>query len=374
MNFHLDSNPASPIPHLTASLTASQPVPSVFLSRASGRPSSEIIRDGFDWVHFSEVCTSTTRIFIKPNLTFPSYRPGVMTSPEFIDSLLAALRPFTSHLFIGDSDSGGYNRFSAETVFRSTGLYSIARKYGAQVVNLTGQPCVPFRVHRGEREEPLLLPALLVEEMDFLISVPVPKVHVYTTVSLSLKNLWGCIPANRDRLLLHPWLEEILPQLRRAVKARFAVVDGNYGLNRNGPMRGDPIFLDWMLLSDDLFAGDRTVCEILGLDWRRVGHLSGTETQGQPAFIPPRVNQEPGIFHTVDFFLRRNPTDLPGWLAFHSSWTAWLAYFSPAAAWLHRILYLIRKPFYDYSQVLPLDAPASTPSLPIESGKTDSRK
>jgi hypothetical protein len=46
-------------------------------------------------------------------------------------------------------------------------------------------------------------------------------------------------------------------------------------------------------------------------------------------------------------------------MAFHSPAFAWLAYFSPAAPLLHRILYLFRKPFYDYSRGIPLNAPAS---------------
>ncbi len=362
---------ASTPPVISSSLSS---LPSVYLARAGEKPDAKSILAGLEWINFSARCNSATRIFIKPNLTFPSYRPGVMTSPDFLDALLKALKEFTGHIFIGNSDSGGYNRFSMETVFRSIGLYPLAKKYGAKVVNLTEQPCAPYRVRQGGRERPLNLPALLLEETDLLISVPVPKVHMYTGVSLSLKNLWGCIPSNRDRLLLHPWLEEILPQLVQAMKASTALIDGRIGLNRNGPLRGDPVPLGWILLADDLFAADRTACDILSVDWRRIGHLSIDESMGRPAFVIARTGRNPGEFQTVQFYLRRNPTDWPGWLAFHSPWVAWLAYFSPAAALLHRILYFFRTPFYDYSQTLPLKNPVSGSAVETPARKTASKR
>jgi hypothetical protein len=157
-------------------------------------------------------------------------------------------------------------------------------------------------------------------------------------------------------------LEELLPQIQRAVKAKIALIDGRVGLNRNGPLRGDTVNLGWVLMADDLFSADRTACSILSVDWRRIGHLSVCEPRSRPAFIPPRTNRDPDSFQSVTFYLRRNLTDLPGWLAFRLPWFAWLAYFSPAAGLLHRILYLFRKPFYDYAHVLPLKGPVSGPA------------
>jgi hypothetical protein len=174
---------------------------------------------------------------------------------------------------------------------------------------------------------------------------------MYTGISLSVKNLWGCIPSNRDRLLLHPWIGEILDQLADAVRAKFALVDGRYGLNRNGPLRGDPMELGWMMAADDLYAADRTACRIMQIDWRRIDHLRRPGRQN-PATV--RTNRNPADFQSAKFYLRRELTDWPGWLAFRIPWLARLAYVSPAAGLLHRLLYLVRTPFYDYSQSYPI--------------------
>lgn len=53
----------------------------------------------------------------------------------------------------------------------------------------------------GERKRvKVQLPKLLLEEIDCLISVPVLKVHVMTTVTLSTKNLWGCLLLKDENL------------------------------------------------------------------------------------------------------------------------------------------------------------------------------
>ena len=38
------------------------------------------------------------------------------------------------------------------------------------------------------------------------------------------------------------------------------LVDGRFGLNRSGPLRGDPVRLDWLLASQDLYATDWAAC------------------------------------------------------------------------------------------------------------------
>jgi len=82
-----------------------------------------------------------------------------------------------------------------------------------------------------------------------------------------------------------------------------------------------------------------------------VPHLKYADKQG---WIPRRneveINRELGEFIAEKFVLRRKLTDYPGLLAFNIPWVAYLAYFSPLAGFLHRLLYLIREPFYDYEK------------------------
>ena len=85
----------------------------------------------------------------------------------------------------------------------------------------------------------LPLPVFLLDEIDILVTMPVPKIHSNTGVSLTFKNQWGCIPENKDRLRLHPYFQHVILEVNKAVKANVAIIDGKYGLNKNGPMKGE---------------------------------------------------------------------------------------------------------------------------------------
>jgi hypothetical protein len=181
--------------------------------------------------------------------------------------------------------------------------------------------------------------------------MPVPKIHCNTGVSLTHKNQWGCIPEPQDRLKLHPYFQHVILEVNKAVKARVAIMDGQYGLNINGPMRGTPVKLDWVLVTDDLGAGSRVACELMQIPLERIAHLRYARQLGLiPDLRDIELNTDLAPYKGVKFSLRRKWTDYPGYLAFNSPFLAYLAYFSPMADLLHRLLYLVREPFYDYDK------------------------
>lgn len=309
------------------------------------------IRKGLSWIGFERLVDAHSRIFIKPNLTYPSYKPGVMTSPAAVEAAVIALREYSPHIYLGDSDSGGYNRFSMDEVYRETGILDFATKHQVSVVNLSRLETKAIPVRCGREEIELQLPRLLTDEIDLLVTMPVPKIHMNTGVSLTFKNQWGCIPEPKDRLRLHPQFKHVILEVNKAVKARVAIVDGAYGLNRSGPLRGRPVELGWILVTDSIGAGARLACELMQVPLRKVEHLQYACDQGWiPALDEIELNTGLHPFLKERFYLRREWTDYPGLLAFRSPFVANLAYFSPLAQLLHRLLYLFREPFYDYER------------------------
>lgn len=309
----------------------------------------ERIRDGLDFVRFAHAVPANARVFIKPNLTFPSYRPGVMTSPAAVEAMVLAVLDHTPNVWLGDGDSGGYNRFSMAGVYGATGISDFAARHGATLVNLSELPRTTTVLRCPSRDVAVELPALLTEEIDVLITMPVPKMHLNTTVSLSFKNQWGCIPEPRDRLKLHPYFREVVLALNQALRARFAVIDGQFGLNRSGPLQGEVVELGWLAVADGIGAGARLGCELMGVDLDTVAHLRYAKAMGAvPELAELELNTDPAPFRGPPFTLERTWTDLPGYLAFRSSSLARLAYFSPWSSRLHQLLDRVRQPFYDY--------------------------
>jgi len=204
---------------------------------------------------------------------------------------------------------------------------------------------IHFRYHFKKFSIPL--PTLLLDETDLFITMPVPKVHANTGVSLSLKNQWGAIQEPAMRLKLHPYFREVIYQVNKALPKTIAVVDGKYGLTRNGPLRGDALELNWVLVGDNLFYVDFVLTEMMGLNPFKIPYLNYIlHREGIRSLEGVQFNQDHKSFMKELFYLDREWTDLPGVLTFNSRCLAYVGYESALAQPLHWLLYKFREPFY----------------------------
>ncbi len=323
--------------------------PAVYLEALDGSYVDRI-RAGLEWTSVTSRLSPDTRVFIKPNLTFPVFRKGVMTDPDCVEAIVIALKDYTSHIVIGEADSGGYNRFDIDVVQEKTGLKAIAARYGVSCVNLSHMPRRTLHVPTRGRTLDVPFPVCLLDETDLVLSAAVPKIHMNTMVSMTVKNLWGCIPEPDDRLRLHPYLSDVLHTIVTRLKETVGLIDGRYGLNRSGPMEGDVVDLNWLMVAASLYQADATCCDLMQIPVDHVAYMRQASRLGT-SFAPAsrcRLNANWQDFVSERFYLKRKWTDYPGYLAFHSPALSYLAYFSPLAGILHKLLYCFRKPFYDY--------------------------
>jgi uncharacterized protein (DUF362 family) len=317
--------------------------PRVYIDRLEDDYESVISR-GFAFLGPTGKIRAHDRVVIKPNLTYPTYRPGVMTNPEAVEALIRYLKNFTSHITVCEADSGGYNPFSMNEVFRSTGLDTLTRNLGVGLVNLSEMEPAVLTVPLGFRKLRVSVARFLMEETDVFITAPVPKVHMNTVISVAIKNQWGLIRIPAERLRLHPYFKEVVYALNRIHPRTIAVIDGKYGLTRSGPMLGDPLPLNWLMVSDDVVTADCIVAQLLGFHPSEVPYLKWILRQRGAQEPVTNTNWLP--FATEPFYLKRAWTDYPGLWAFHSRALAWLAYESSLSGPLHKLLYRFRKPFY----------------------------
>jgi hypothetical protein len=127
----------------------------------------------------------------------------------------------------------------------------------------------------------------------------------------------------------------------------MAIVDGRYGLTRSGPLEGDAVECNWLLLSDDLFYTDAVVADLMGFDLRRIPYLKyACDREGIRKIGNVRFNQDHRRFRSDSFYLQRVWTDYPGVLTFNSRTLAYIGYESPLSRPLHWLLYRFRQPFY----------------------------
>jgi len=308
---------------------------------------SSAIRKGFEFVGEHRRIKTGSRIAIKPNLTFPTFRQGVMTNPEAVEALVCYLKNYTESIVICESDSGGYNAFSMDEVFANTGIAEMAKRHGVRIVNMSHSPSRNISFREGRRRFSVPLPTLLMDETDLFITMPVPKVHCNTGVSISLKNQWGIIQKPELRLKLHPYFNEVIYHVNKALPKTISVVDGRYGLTRSGPMRGDVVDLNWILIGESPFYVDYIVSELMGIDYRTIPHLKyAFRKEGIRSLDNVEFNTSHKQFVSDRFYLQRAWTDYPGVLTFNSRVLAYLGYESILARPLHWLLYRVREPFY----------------------------
>ncbi len=308
---------------------------------------TDALHSGLEYVGVLRNIRRGDRVAIKPNLTYPTFRKGVMTNPEAIEAAIALLTDFGAKVTVCEADSGGYNPFSMDEVFSVTGIAACAKRHGAEIVNLSKQECCDIAVKSGSRTLKVPLPRRLVKETDWLISMPVPKIHMNTVVSLSIKNLWGIIPDPTVRLRLHPYLADVVHAVARAMPKPIAVMDGLYGLTRSGPLNGDALELGWLLVADNLYTCDYVAGELMGVPWAQVPHLRRIfEAVGVDWVRKSGANIDIANFRVGEFYLERAWTDYPGLFTFNSRLLAYIGYESFLAHPLHWLLYRFRKPFY----------------------------
>ena len=325
--------------------------PIVFLKQLDGSGYGPVIEETLEHIGFFKTVPAGGRVFLKPNLTFPEFRPGVMTSLDCLRAVTLSLLGRGYRVIIGEADSGGYNRFSIDEVFKGMGIDKLAAETGAEIVNVSFTEPEWVEVRAGWRRLRVPVPRLMLREIDAFITLPVPKIHMNTQVSMSIKNQWGCIQEPSVRLRLHPYFAEVMYEFNSRLPHAYSIIDGRYGLNRTGPMLGDVVDMNFVLGSNDLVAADRVCCRIMQIDEARVTYLQYFRSRGWwSKYEDIQLNDDIARYQKERFYLVRTWTDYPGLICFNNAFLAWLGYHSPLAGFAHWLLYLFREPFYEYDK------------------------
>ncbi|MFA5399732.1 MAG: DUF362 domain-containing protein [Dehalococcoidia bacterium] len=312
----------------------------VFLERTDSDVEAALLR-GLQYIGWERYINSKSTVFIKPNFTFPRHIEGVTTSPELLRSLLKLLKGKAGRVILGESD-GANHAFTAEESLEGHGMYDICREEGAEAVSLSRLPSTMVESNVLGKKVKVQLPDLLLHDIDCFISAPVFKVHAMTTVTLSLKNSWGCVP-DTMRCLLHQDLAHKLALIAGRLKPRIVIIDGLYSLDKHGPMYGEPIKTDLLLVSDNTVAADALGAVIMGFSPGRISHLAlaGKAGLGPLALTDIEVNTDWSRYRRR-FQIERTLIDRASSLLFHSGLLAKIVMDSALTPLIYKVVGLFR--------------------------------
>ena len=167
---------------------------------------------------FKEQLETAKRIFIKPNIVSSEPYPTT-THPEVLDALLNKL---SSHeIVVGDGPAVDAGR--SDKILQNTPLREICRNHNVGLVNLYSARMKRVKGKRGYSIRVSAIPL----SCDFVISVPVLKVHNSCGLSGALKNQFGYL-SRLDRVLMHTKLKNIqkgIAEVNVAVPTNLFIVD-----------------------------------------------------------------------------------------------------------------------------------------------------
>lgn len=256
------------------------------------------------------------RVLLKPNLLTGS-RPGkeCTTRAELVYCVAQMVLEAGGKPFLGDSPAFG----SARGVAVANGYLPVIEELNLPVVDFQGK-----RYKTVSEDFNHLLLSKEVMEADVVINLPKLKSHSQLTLTLGVKNLFGCVPGK-----MKAWWHmeagkdcnrfgQMLVETARAINPSLTILDGIIGHEGNGPSGGEPRHLGILGSSQNVFALDRAMVEILNVAPEIVPTIVAQTRLGltpeiaemhfpllQPAELQIHDWQLPDTFMPIDFGMPR---------------------------------------------------------------------
>ncbi len=215
-------------------------------------------------------------VLLKPNICtaqagfFPPF--GTVTTTSVIEGVVCALKDFgVNDISLGEGtvlDELGTN---TKQGFSWIDLNRLKKRYGIKLVDFNAGPHKKIVI----REVPMNI-AEAVLKTDFFINLPVLKTHIAARVSLSGKNLKGCM-SMASKKYFHGkkgTLHYHISQLMEAIRQDLVIIDGIYVMD-NGPdaSTGTAHPKGILVASTDFLAADSVGTRILGSEPEEIEHL-----------------------------------------------------------------------------------------------------
>ncbi|MBN2202562.1 MAG: DUF362 domain-containing protein [Candidatus Aenigmarchaeota archaeon] len=153
--------------------------------------------------------------------------------------------------------------------FRINNYYDLI-DYGVKLVDIDLQKKVYRKVKRPIRFEKIPI-ADCCFDCDYFINVSKLKIHNHAGVTMSLKNLFGCIPGT-DKMLMHPHIDDAIHDYMQILKPNLNIVDGIVG-GQNDEFYVIPKRSNIMIGGKDALSVDVVATRCMGVDPKEIEYL-----------------------------------------------------------------------------------------------------
>lgn len=216
-------------------------------------------------------------VVLKPNFVELDVTGVVNTHPALVAAAIEAFRREGARRVMV-AEGPGHHR-DTEHLLTASDLYSVLRETRTRYVDLNSDDAraVPVRSHYTGLAH-LYFPETVLSA-DLLVSMPKLKTHHWAGVTLSMKNMFGCIPGaiyGFPKNVLHgAGIPQSILDINSTLPVRrFAIVDGIVGMEGNGPIQGEPRSCGAVIFGEDPVAVDATAARLMTIDPQQVTYLA----------------------------------------------------------------------------------------------------
>jgi uncharacterized protein (DUF362 family) len=212
------------------------------------------------------------QVVIKPNFVSTS----IQLASSHVDQMRGILDFFKSFykekFIIAEAACG-----DTMVAFKNFNYYDLLDEYNVELMdfNRGSYKLILLKDSKGNSMN-VKVSDLLLDKDNYLISAAKLKTHDTVVVTLSIKNTAMGSVLLSDKTKVHQGLRQTslnIAGLAQHVWPDLSVIDGLVGMEGNGPISGDPIHVGIAIASIDPLAADRVACEVMGIDFLKVGYL-----------------------------------------------------------------------------------------------------
>jgi len=268
------------------------------------------VSEAMDLANYKDSIPQGSVVFLKVNLGWDLFIPGSVTNPAVFEGVVRKLRGHAKKICVVESDQVLEN---VERAFHKSKISEIAKRLDVEWINLSRSKNTTKNIPENRVIQNVTIPEILTQGV--IVTLPVMKTHNKTTITINLKNQWGCIPKMRH--MYHLCLTEAISDVNAALGVKFSVVDGTIAMEGNAPKTGAPREVGIVGAGGDLVEVDSVFANLMGFNPREIPHLVEAERRGlgkiETSFIGDKLDPIPpfkparhNIVSFVELFLRNS--------------------------------------------------------------------
>jgi uncharacterized protein (DUF362 family) len=228
------------------------------------------------------------QVLLKPNLVdFHGEDKHITTNPAILKAAIELFGELGATIIV--AEASGLRR-DVNTILYYTHIKQLLRGYGVKFVDLNMDDVEKVKIPSNLTKLDYFYIPKTILNSDYIVSIPKLKTHHWMGVTLSLKNMFGIMPGIKygwpKNKLHYAGVERSILDINYTVRPDFAIIDGVYGIEGNGPIFGDNKYLGAVVMSNDPLAADFIAARLIEVNPEKVNYLKFAAVQLNYSLAP----------------------------------------------------------------------------------------